>query len=74
MINLQRTQIQQQTLSNLISAGVLRQNEAESYNEKLSAMQEYDLLTALVLSHQLREDCSFPGSCVHYFTGEISLN
>ena len=72
MIIVHRSQIQAQTISNLVSAGVLLKNEAEHYNELLSAMSMQDLVAALVGSHQIREEQ--PDSINFYPIGKMSMN
>ena len=67
-----RSQIQQQTVSNLISVGVLKQDETDTYYQLLSAMSWEDVLAALLESNQLREYCTKPID--YYPIGEISKN
>ena len=68
MIILHRSQVQLQTVSNLISAGILEPTEAESYNKLLSAMPLDDVLAALLESHELKDNLNY------YPIGEISKN
>jgi len=72
MIILHRSQIQHQTVSNLVSAGILRQEEGDFYYELLSTMNIQEVVAALVDSHQLREEC--PNPIFYYPIGEISKN
>lgn len=72
MIVLHRSQMQYQTVTNLVTAGILRQEEADFYYELLSTMSMQDVVTALLDSHQLREDC--PEPIFYYPIGEISKN
>ena len=72
IILLKRSQMQHQAASNLVAAGVLRQEEADFYYELLSAMPIEEVVAALLESHQLREECPEPIFC--YPVGEISLN
>jgi len=72
MIVVHRNQIQNTIVSNLISAGVIGQDEAEHYYELLSALPLQELLSTLVVSHELRENC--PDAINYYPIGEISVN
>lgn len=73
MINLDnRGQVQLQTISNLITAGILKPEEAEPYNKKLSAMTWEEVAITLVESHELRENC--PNPIPYCPIGEISRN
>lgn len=72
MLNIDRSQIQLQTISNLMTAGILKQDERGFYNELLSAMSWEDMLAALLESHQLRDDCFNPVN--YYPIGNINLN
>jgi len=64
--------MQNQTISNLVTAGVLLQREAEHFSELLSALTMRELALALLESHQLREDC--PNPINYHPIGEISKN
>jgi len=71
-IILHRSQIQHQTVSNLVTTGILRQEEADSYYELLSTMPIQEVVAALLDSHQLREES--PNPIFYYPVGEISKN
>jgi len=67
-----RDQVQLQTISNLVTAGALKPDEAESYNNLLSEMSLSAVLAALVESWRLREQCHNPAN--YYPIGDICLN
>lgn len=70
--DIDRSRIQLQTVSNLVTAGVLKYDEAKFYNTLLSAMTEKDILGALLESHEMRENC--PNPIDYYPIGEIYNN
>ena len=72
MIVINRSQAQRQTVFNMVTAGVLKQEESEFYYKLLSAMSDEEALAALLESNQLKEDCLNPIS--YYPIVEISRN
>jgi len=71
-MNIDRDRIQLQTISNLVAAGVLKKEEAEFYNKKLSGLTWGEAAEVLVVSHHLRENC--PNPIDYYPIGEIGKN
>lgn len=55
-LKVNRTQIQQQVVQNLIEAGVLMRSEAEHQITELAKLDCKDLLAVLLESHNLKED------------------
>lgn len=64
--------MQLQTISNLVTAGVLKREEAEDYNKKLTAMTWGNMVLTLLESHDLRENC--PNPIDYYPIGKIGKN
>ena len=55
-LKVNRTQIQQQVVQNLIEAGVLMRSEAEHQITELAKLDCKDLLAVLLESHNLKEE------------------
>lgn len=72
MIILDRSQMQRQTISNLITAGVIRQDEAERCHRIVSSLGLDDLAQMFVESRDLRNACTKLDT--HYNIGVIGKN
>lgn len=51
-----RIQLEEQIISNLLTAGVLKVDEVSEYRSRVMQLSTQELLTTLVKSHQLREE------------------
>jgi len=72
MFIIHRNQVQEQAVNNLVSAGIIRQDETTMYNDILSAKNYNEVLLAMLASHKLRENCIDQTN--YYQIGEVSLN
>ena len=69
-----RSQIQKQTIDNLIAAGILSQSKADYCNEMLSTLPIEELLSVLVDSHQIRTVAEQSDACPVLATDVADIN
>ena len=67
-----RDVIQEQIVSNFVTAGIVKQEEAVLYLNKLIEMDMRELLITLVESHEAREKAK--GSVPYYHASELGMN
>ena len=70
--NIDPTQVEDQIVSNLLSASILLDDEVARYRTLLEKLTFRELLKVLIVSHELREQCTtLPQQVV---IGIISMN
>jgi len=71
---LHRQQLIDQILSNLATAGIIKQDEMDRVKEELESVDADSLVALLLESHQMREDTGQADAMPIVPIGEISLN
>ena len=56
--NINPTRVKEQIVSNLMSAGILLSDETDKYYKQLEGLSLNELVKVLVVSHELREECT----------------
>ncbi len=69
-----RSQLVDQILSNLATAGVIEQHEMDKVREELEPVDSDSLIALLLESHQMREDTGNADAVPIVPIGQISLN